>query len=159
MLKVAVATAFPRDTQSPRGGVEAVSVNLVKALAGHEDLDVHVVTADRDISTPEVYSASGATIHRLPRPAGSLLKFAVGAGRTAVQSYLAAVNPDLIHAHDTYGIMVKGMPSPRVFAADVQVDGLFGGVRLPCVATRASDGGFDVRGVDLVFHVLMLSGG
>jgi glycosyltransferase involved in cell wall biosynthesis len=32
-----------------------------------------------------------------------------------MQEYLGKIEPDIIHAHDTYGLMVKGIVVPRVF--------------------------------------------
>ena len=43
-LKIAILTSFPADPESPKGGVEAVSVNLCRALAEFDDLEIHVVT-------------------------------------------------------------------------------------------------------------------
>jgi len=40
---------------------------------------------------------------------------AVGPGQQQMQEYLGKIEPDVIHAHDTYGLMVKGMAVPRVF--------------------------------------------
>src|SRR5262249_39627919 len=36
-------------------------------------------------------------------------------GRRIVHDFLRELRPDVIHAHDTYGLMVQGLPSPRVF--------------------------------------------
>lgn len=41
-MKVAIVTAFPCGAGKPRGGVEAVSVSLVRALGALADLDMHV---------------------------------------------------------------------------------------------------------------------
>ena len=114
-MKVAVVTSFPDDPGAPQGGVEAVSVNLVTALARFDDLDVHVVTASRSCRTATTQSWDRITIHRLPWAGGSVLRNATGPGRRQMQHYLRQLNPDVIHAHDTYGLMVKGMNIPRVF--------------------------------------------
>ena len=114
-MKVAVVTAFPDAREAPKGGVEAVSVNLVGALAQHEELDIDVVTTKRSYSALRTEKWGSVTVHRLPWAGGSVLRNAVGPGRRQIQSYLRDVKPDVIHAHDTYGLMVKGMPVPRVF--------------------------------------------
>ncbi len=114
-MKIALATWFPRDPAKPHGGVEAVSVNLTRALAEMPGNEVHVVTVDAEIREPVRESWSGATIHRLPRPPGSLLGFAKGEGRSVLQAYLRDLAPDVVHAHDTYGIMTCGLDLPRVF--------------------------------------------
>ena len=46
-MNVAVVTSFPSDSGTPVGGVEVVSVNLVRALAEFDDLDIHVMTTRR----------------------------------------------------------------------------------------------------------------
>ena len=114
-LKVAVVIAFPTDPARPHGGVEAVSVNLVPALARRPDLEVHVVTHADNLPETTVQTWEGATIHRLPAPRGSMLLRAIGAGRKQITGYLNALKPDVVHAHDTYGLMVKGLARPRVF--------------------------------------------
>jgi glycosyltransferase involved in cell wall biosynthesis len=114
-MKIAIATWFPRNSDSPCGGVEAVSVNLTRALARIAGTEIHVVTFDRDLKAVEVVMWERATIHRLPQPVGSLLRFARGEGRRRLQEYLKELNPDVVHAHDTYGLMTRGLALPRVF--------------------------------------------
>jgi len=114
-LKVALATWFPADPDTPRGGVEVVSVNLARALSRLDGLEVHVITFDPGITAPQTASWEEVTVHRLPRAAGSLLTFAMGAGRKLLQRYLLDLKPDVVHAHDTFGIMTTGLPLPRVF--------------------------------------------
>ena len=58
-MKLAVVIAFPRDPKQPHGGVEAVAVNLVPALARRPELEVHVVTTHWDQTTVEVESWQG----------------------------------------------------------------------------------------------------
>ncbi len=113
-MKVAIVTHFPQDPSAPAGGVEAVSVALVRSLAAYDDLEIHVVTANSS-GREQTTSWQGAIVHQLPAPTGSMLGFAVGAGRRQVSRYLMDLQPDIVHAHDTYGIMVKGLPLPRVF--------------------------------------------
>lgn len=114
-LKVVLATSFPRDAASPRGGVEAVSVVLAQALAEFDDLQVTVVTADRDCAALQVAEWGRVAIHRIPRGGGSTLGNALGAGRDNLLAHLAAIKPDVVHAHDTYGLMLRGHRGPRVF--------------------------------------------
>lgn len=112
--KVALATWFPADPSAPKGGVEAVSVNLARALS-RSGLEVHVVTVQAGISQPETSRWENVEIHRLPRGTGPLLRFAAGRGRRLVQDYLLRLKPDVVHAHDTFGIMTRGLNVPRVF--------------------------------------------
>lgn len=114
-MRVAIVTHFPADPIAPQGGVEAVSVNLVKGLAQLPDTEIHVVTVDSTLDANIVTRWDNVTIHRLPVQKGSVLLNACGAWRHTLQSYLAYLKPDLVHAHDTYGIMTKGLKLPRVF--------------------------------------------
>jgi glycosyltransferase involved in cell wall biosynthesis len=129
---VAVVTRYPRDPQAPRGGVESVSVSLVEALARQDGLEVHVVTTEDGVVSPEVQDVGGLRIHRLPRTAGHVLREAVGPGRRQMASYLATLGPDVIHSHDVYGLMVKGLDVPRVFTVHgfIHADTLVSGTRL-----------------------------
>ena len=137
-LKVALATAFPQDPKRPRGGVEAVSVNLARALAGLPSLQIHVVTLDRDCSSGAVSEWEGATIHRLPATGGPLLLNAKGCYRRLVQQYVSQLKPDVVHAHDTYGIMVKGLNVPRVFTVHgfIHEDTLYAGGRFAWLRSK-----------------------
>jgi glycosyltransferase involved in cell wall biosynthesis len=116
-VKVALVTQYPRDPEAPRGGVEAVSVNLARALRRFSDLDLHVVTTEPGLPVPEWDTLEGVPVHRLPRAAGPLLAEAIGPGRRRMRRYLAALAPDVVHSHDVYGLMVRGLPIPRVFTA------------------------------------------
>ncbi len=113
-LKVCIVTQFPRDPDRPVGGVEAVSVNLVRYLARNPELDVHVLSL-ADIQSAEEGQLESARLHFLPRPSGSMLRLAIDKGRRVVLVWLTANPMDLVHAHDTYGLMVRGYPGHRVF--------------------------------------------
>ena len=114
-MKVAIITSFPSDPNGPRGGVEAVCVNLVHWLGTFDDLDIHVVTMDRSAEAPSISCKGRVAIHRLPGIKGHVLTTAIGKGRQKISQYLITLAPDVVHAHDTYGLMVKGLPIPRVF--------------------------------------------
>lgn len=138
-MKVAVVTHFPESSGNPRGGVEAVSVYLVKALSEYRDLEIHVVTADPRQKEAMVSPWNGVTIHRIPAPEGGVLLNSVGPWRRLVSSYLHSIRPDLVHAHDTYGLMVKGLPMPRVFTVHgfIHGDTLVSGKRFPRLRSLA----------------------
>lgn len=114
-----------------------MSVNLVQALSQLEGLDLHVVTTKRLYSSQKVEPWGKVAVHRLPWAGGSMLRNAVGPGRRQMQEYLVRMQPDLIHAHDTYGLMVKGMTVPRVFTVHGFIHGdlIVSGSR--CAAPRA----------------------
>ncbi|MBI5197018.1 MAG: glycosyltransferase family 4 protein [Nitrospirae bacterium] len=114
-MRVAIVTQFPSDPNAPHGGVEAVSVNLTRALAAYSDLDLHVVTMDSRSTTLSVDAWEGVTVHRLPGLKGSVLRNAIGHGRHLISIYVSRLAPDVVHTHDTYGLMAKGLAVPRVF--------------------------------------------
>jgi len=137
-LKVAIVTSFPRNVHEPVGGVQVVSVNLARALARFDDLELHVVTTDRSSSSPEVYGWNSVTVHRLPWKGRRILLHATVSGRRLVRDYLSALSPDVIHTKDFYGLMVKGMSVPRVFTIHgfIHADTLRAGGRLAWLRWR-----------------------
>lgn len=137
-MKIAIATHFPEDPGAPKGGVEAVSVNLVRGLAKYGDLDIHVVSVSPGIASESQSSWEGVAVHRLPIPKGSSLQIAVGPGRRRVSDFLMKLGPDVVHAHDTYGLMVKGLPIPRVFTIHgfIHGDTFVSGERLAWLRSR-----------------------
>ncbi len=114
-MKVAILTHFPDELDSPNGGVEAVNVILSTSLAKLSGISVHVVTLSSECKKVEVVSERGITIHRLPRGIGNELLNAIGGGRKTILAYLEELQPDLVHANDTYGIMSSDLPFPQVF--------------------------------------------
>jgi len=138
-LRVVVVTAFPEDSERPHGGVEAVSVNLVEWLSRLDDLEVHVVTSDPGRTAACCSTWRNATIHRLPRLGSHVLSGAVGVDRRHVSAYVKSISPDLVHAHDFYGLMVKGIAIPRVFTIHgfIYGDTLVSGRRLAWVRALA----------------------
>ena len=114
-MKVAIATHFPVDPTAPQGGVEAVSVNLVKGLAHLPDMEIHVVTLDTAIDVDLISRWGNVTIHRLAASQGSVLLNSCKTWGHTLQKYLINIQPDLVHSHDTYGIMTKGLELPKVF--------------------------------------------
>jgi glycosyltransferase involved in cell wall biosynthesis len=137
-VRVAIVTAFPEDPNTPRGGVEAVSVNLVQALSRHTDLELHVVTTDRSCSSPAHRIWNGIAVHRLPWVGRSTLGGAIGPARRRVSEYIRVLAPDVVHAHDTYGLMIKGLALPRVFTVHgfIYADTLVSGERWAWLRSR-----------------------
>jgi glycosyltransferase involved in cell wall biosynthesis len=120
-IRVAIVTDFPRDPDDPCGGVQAVSVHLVRGLSGLDGLELHVVTEDTECTTPKESMWGPVHVHRLPRRGKATLTNAVGAGRRQMGSYLQRLAPDVVHAHDVYGLMVKGLAMARVFTIHGQI--------------------------------------
>ena len=132
-MKVAIVTHFPQDPDAPKGGVEAVCVNLTQSLSTFNDLELHVVTLDSNCSTKTDSKWNDVTIHRLPGLKGSVLLNAIGPGRRIISKFLVDLAPDVVHAHDTYGLIVRGLLIPRVFTVHgfIYGDTLVSGKKLP----------------------------
>ena len=84
-------------------------------MAAFDDLELHVITADRTRDAVSHGTWEGVLIHRLPWTGRKVLTYATGAGRRQMREYLTRMSPDVIHSHDVYGLMLKGLPLPRVF--------------------------------------------
>jgi len=106
-IRVAIVTDFPHDPGDPCGGVQSVSVHLVQGLCNLNGLDLHVVTEDVECSKPEETAWGKVQIHRLPRRGKATFTNAIGPGRRQMIRYLKELAPDVIHAHDVYGLMVN----------------------------------------------------
>jgi glycosyltransferase involved in cell wall biosynthesis len=115
-VKVAIFSRYPKDSEHPRGGVEAVTVVLVKALAQLGDLDVHVLTLERGRDSTAVEHEGALTIHRLPRSSWpEVLDIFVGPGRRRLLQYVQALKPDVLHTHETFGLALGNIGIPHVF--------------------------------------------
>lgn len=132
-MRVAFVTQFPVDPDAPHGGVESVSVNLVRALSEFDDLELHVVTQDATQSETQTGHWRNVSIHRLPRCSRRLLRDVTGPGRRRMRHYLTRLAPDVVHAHDTCGLLVKGLSVPRVFTVHgfIHMDTRLSGRRMP----------------------------
>ncbi len=161
MTRIAVVTSFPADPGRPSGGVQSVSVTLVEYLArAAPQIDWHVVTQDPSVESPQEAAWQGVTIHRLPQPRVSVLRNAIGPGRRQVSARLLELKPDLVHAHDTYGMMVNGLPlpAPRVFTVHgfIHKDTLVSGNKLPWLRAQVWKP-FEVRGWADKQHIVSIS--
>lgn len=157
-MKVAVATSFPADPGSPAGGVEAVSANLCRYLSEFEDLEVHVVTIAPGAEKDEEIRLGRLRVHRLAGKPGFLLFNAVGPWRRRMEEFLADFSPDVIHAHDLYGLTVTGIEAPRVFTVHgfIHADTLVSGERFPGFRSRVWKH-FETRGWSRQPHIISIS--
>ena len=113
-------------------------MQLVRSLAKLDDLAIDVVTIDRKLRSVSTSHWEGVTVHRLPWTGRSVLTHATGPGRRQIREYVMGLKPDVVHAHDTYGLMVKGMPVPRAFTIHgfIHGDTLVSGERFAWVRSR-----------------------
>ena len=115
-MKIAIFIEYPPKGGPVRGGVAAVAVALVGGLTKLPGLDVHVIWLERGRKSVAVEQDGGATIHRLP---GSrwphITDILIGPGRRRLLDYLDALQPDVVHFHETYGLVLGAMRIPSVF--------------------------------------------
>ncbi len=65
-VRVALGTVYPYDESRIHGGVEAVALYLVNALAKHSDIDLHVVSCNRKVRCDFSERRGNVTFHWLP---------------------------------------------------------------------------------------------
>ncbi|MDT8302440.1 MAG: glycosyltransferase family 4 protein [Sedimentisphaerales bacterium] len=115
-MKIAIFSRYPSDSRCPKGGVESVTVVLVKALAQLDDLDVHIITLEQKRTDISVEQDGNVTVHKLP---GSrwpqILDIIVGPGKKQLVSYIKDLKPDILHTHETYGLGLGTFSIPHVF--------------------------------------------
>jgi len=115
-MKIAMFSRFPRDLNAPRGGIETVTLALVKELAAKNNVDLHVITLQRDQAELEVRRQASATIHRLPGTRWPLmLDILIGPGKRRLVRYLTQLHPDIVHFHEYYGLGIRRLPMPHVY--------------------------------------------
>lgn len=115
-MRAVLVSRFPRDADSPRGGVETVTLALTHALCQFDDLDVHVVAFDRATRTVSRTQLGRATVHRLPGSrTPQMLDVLGGPGRARLHRYLLGLRPDIVHFHETYGYGAPSLGLPVVF--------------------------------------------
>lgn len=115
-MKVAVFSRYPSDSTRPKGGVESVTVVLVKALSQMEDLDVHVLTFESLRTKLAIEQNGKITVHRLP---GSrwpqVIDVMIGPGKIRLARYVEDLKPDVLHTHEVWGLGLGGIRVPHVF--------------------------------------------
>src|SRR5690606_36343277 len=115
---------------------EGVSVVLGDALRRRGDLDLHIVTTG-GVDAVRVERWGSALVHRLPWTAPRLLSGVLGGDARRLREYVSRLRPDVVHAHDTYGIRLRSIDARRVLTlhgflhADTRVSGT------PLAAARA----------------------
>jgi glycosyltransferase involved in cell wall biosynthesis len=115
-MKVALFTRYPPTPQQPKGGVESVAVVLVRALAAMEDMDIHVVTLEHGRSKAAVETHDRATVHRLAGTRWPQIADVLGGpGRRRLIDYVLTLKPDILHSHETHGLMLGALTIPHVF--------------------------------------------
>ena len=137
-MKLLYLTHFPLDINAPTGGVEAVNSNLVQSIAKIPGIQIDVVCFADGINTVKIIENDGFNVHYLPKSMHSELMHAVYYGKKYLTEYIKDFQYDLIHAHDTYGIISSGIKSKKVFTIHgfIYGDTLVSGGRLSYLRSK-----------------------
>lgn len=115
-MKVVIFSRYPVDSSRPRGGIESVTVVLVKALSQIGDMEVHLVTLEGDRLKNTVEQDDAVTVHRLAgSPWPQILDIITGPGKKRLVGYIKNLRPDILHTHETYGLCLGNISIPHVF--------------------------------------------
>jgi glycosyltransferase involved in cell wall biosynthesis len=103
-----------------------------------DDLEIHVVTFLPGPEGVERRTLERMNVHRLPAGSGSQLLNAIGPWRRGVEKFLRELSPDVVHAHDIYGLTTTGLRIPRVFTIHgfIHADTLVSGERFHRIRSR-----------------------
>ena len=99
-MKVALLGWYPLHGSRIKGGPEAVIVHLAQGLLRQGDMDVHVVICTDQVAQDSIVQRDGITLHALHlrrTPRWTLLR----ANARAVRRAVAAIAPDIVHAHSS----------------------------------------------------------
>lgn len=103
-LKVLLVSRYPLEESTPRGGVQAVTVVLARALRDSGEVDVEVLSFEQQ-DTSSVETVGGIRVHRLCRSAWpQFLDVQAGPTRRRVLEKIREIDPDIVHWHETYGL-------------------------------------------------------
>ena len=115
-MKVILFSRYPHCYDTPHGGVESVTVILARALARREDIDVHLLTLERDLDNEQEERDGDVTIHRLPGSGWpQIVDILGGPGRKVLLKKIYEIRPDIVHSHETYGLTINNLRIPHVF--------------------------------------------
>src|SRR5262245_53128172 len=114
-MRVAFFSRFPNDLNNPRGGVETVTIALAEALNRTGEVDLHVVTLEKQRTTLQIDHLAHVTIHRLPASyMPQMVDIVMGPGKKKIRDYLKMLKPDVVHFHESYGLGIGQLPMPHV---------------------------------------------
>lgn len=104
-MKVAIVSRFPQDESAPRGGVEAVTVVLARALAEVPGMEVAVLTFGDPLESAVTELVGAVSVHRLPSSRWpQIIDIHCGPSRRRLIEKLEELRPDIVHWHETWGL-------------------------------------------------------
>ncbi|MDO8954855.1 MAG: glycosyltransferase family 4 protein [Gammaproteobacteria bacterium] len=115
-MKVVLFSRYPRSFDLPKGGVESVTVILARALARMADLNVHLITLEKELVEGMSETDDKVTIHRLAASTWpQILDIHAGPGRRRLLTKIRQLKPDVVHSHETFGLTMGDLEIPHVF--------------------------------------------
>ena len=108
---------YPRDPEHIGGGVESITLYLLKGLRQFSELELHMITLRSDV-TEKVTLHDGVTVHYI-MPSHRLNAFTFGLyHQHLLRQKITALQPDLIHAHiaGMYPLAAAGTGIPFVLS-------------------------------------------
>ena len=97
-MRVAMIGDYPKSPEQIAGGVEAVTLYLLKALELYPDLEMHMVTTGRRGEAPR-HEVHGQTHVHYVRPSNARSRLSIWRTRARLRDALVELEPDLVHAH------------------------------------------------------------
>ena len=93
-----------------------MTVILARALARMADMDVHLITLEKELPDEIVEKDGKVTIHRLVASSWpQILDIHAGPGRKRLIEKIRQLGPDVVHSHETFGLTMGGFDLPHVF--------------------------------------------
>jgi glycosyltransferase involved in cell wall biosynthesis len=116
-MRIVMMGDYPRDPEHIGGGVESITLYLLKGLRQFSDLELHMITVRSDV-TEKVALHGGVTVHYI-MPSYRLNAFTFGLyHQHLLRQKITALQPDLIHAHiaGAYPLAAAGTGIPFVLS-------------------------------------------
>jgi glycosyltransferase involved in cell wall biosynthesis len=115
LMRIALVGDYPLNPREIHNGPQAVFAYLLEGLEQMPDLDIHVITAKRQLHKPSSKKADGVTYHFLPYPLlPTELSFFIL--RRRIHQLLNSLQPQLVHAQSAlrYGAMCLSAGFPTI---------------------------------------------
>ena len=118
-IRLVVVSEFPTGASGPRGGVEASTVRLVRALA-RAGVEVSVVAPFVGRPSDPVHAYHGIRVQHIRHPGRLALATSMRSWRRAASRTIEALGPGVVHGQ---GVLTGGLPAcdvsgiPRVVTA------------------------------------------
>lgn len=117
-MRIALVGKYPIDQNNVRGGPQAVFTYLLQGLERYPDLDLHVITARKSITSPYTVQRNGIEFHYLPYPDRTTF-LAVPTLQRSIGRVLSQIQPDLVHgqSNNIMGCLALSAGYPTVLTA------------------------------------------